>query len=552
LEKELGLRAKTVFNPDGGGPYIPCIYHKPTRQFDVLVHRDPAQTEMKLGDKVVRSVFEITGKGSSAHSSRPWEGISAYSLLLEGRERVVDALRSTSGVHQVTIPMLEAGKKANQVPEEGWLAMQVAHDESLGRAQLEEIIRTSAKPLKLHEGGVESRGGRLDSLTPVFESEPSALDDLILHLRGIENLRTWATRESTMETSVNIGRVTGDARDASASLDIRCSAVEDINSLVKQMEALNPGSRIEVRKVGDALVVDTDRPAFQEFMKVLDFYSPDLIPFGYDGSTVEATGSSDARHFMGQGSTVVMIKAAGSEFHAENEYVLLSSLVMLKEVLERYLAVHSRLMVEEDREKEIEKMSRVQELCDVRVIPAASGELAEYFRSRESVFDEELGHLCYGEGGYDASSSVDNSRILVASSDDGELIGGLRLVDRQKEEFDKVSAYDLPRLAKRLEMRSGDLESSVFLVDRAFVTKEWRRRGVFGLLIDLAEIESARLLIDRGLGDEPVPILITAITPTNYPSVRAFETAGFKPYTMYSDHDEGTTRHSYFKRVNFN
>lgn len=97
LTRSCGLRAQTVFNPDGGGIYTPCIGQKGIFQ------------------------FEISTEGASAHGSRPWRGKNAIKCLLEDYRRVEEsfllATQEEQGRVSVNLGKLVGGEAANSVAE---------------------------------------------------------------------------------------------------------------------------------------------------------------------------------------------------------------------------------------------------------------------------------------------------------------------------------------------------------------------------------------------------------------------------------------------------
>lgn len=68
LIEECGLRAKTLFNPDGGAAFTPCVGEKGLLDIELQCH------------------------GVTAHGSRPWLGTNAINLLIRDIHRIEEAL----------------------------------------------------------------------------------------------------------------------------------------------------------------------------------------------------------------------------------------------------------------------------------------------------------------------------------------------------------------------------------------------------------------------------------------------------------------------------
>ena len=214
LIEQQNLQAKTVFNPDGGDTFTPCISEK--------------------------GVFhlELFTEGLSVHGSRPWEGANALELLLEDIERIKSAFDFATEEEQNKISF------------------------NLGRLQ----------------------GGKVANLVP--------------------NL-------------------------AEASIDIRFPPEMNSKEILNKITACINNSRIEVRASGEAIQISKDDPSFTLLQE-------ELSNLGFPKKEFHANGASDARWFVPQGSSILLIKPEGKGVHQHNEAVKLESLSVLYKLMENY------------------------------------------------------------------------------------------------------------------------------------------------------------------------------------------------------------------------
>lgn len=121
LVNEIGLRADTVFNPDGGDIYKPCLGQKGILRFRVSV------------------------KGSSCHAARPWFGKNAALLLMKDIEHVLSsfdyATKEDPWKISCSLSQIEAGETINSVPEHAHAYFDVRYTSEHTSAEIIETIQ---------------------------------------------------------------------------------------------------------------------------------------------------------------------------------------------------------------------------------------------------------------------------------------------------------------------------------------------------------------------------------------------------------------------------
>ncbi|MEZ5757181.1 MAG: M20/M25/M40 family metallo-hydrolase [Emcibacteraceae bacterium] len=151
LIEDYGLKAKVVFNPDGGHPLNPSISEKGILQ------------------------IKLTATGKAAHGSRPWEGMSAIDLLNDDIERVKQQFSYGDIDHQGNITFnlgtIKGGEATNAVPAMAEATIDLRYPPTLTVSVIEEKIRNALKNSKLEI---------INSADPVsIEPDDEALLDLM-------------------------------------------------------------------------------------------------------------------------------------------------------------------------------------------------------------------------------------------------------------------------------------------------------------------------------------------------------------------------------------
>ncbi len=215
LVQKHGLKAKVVFNPDGGHPLNPSISEKGILQ------------------------IKLTAKGKAAHGSRPWEGDSAIEMLLED----IDHIRT----------LFDYGSVEKQ------------------------------KNITLNIGTIN--GG-----------------------------------EATNAVSVN----------ADATIDIRYPPTLTKNDIILKIKSGLQNSNIEILTEADPVAIKPNDEALLDLMKA-------LITQGRQPSLMHETGGCDARWFMPQGSSILLMRLEGTGGLVDDEYVTIEGLSNYYLVMESFL-----------------------------------------------------------------------------------------------------------------------------------------------------------------------------------------------------------------------
>lgn len=215
LVQEHGLKAKVVFNPDGGHPLNPSVSEKGVLQ------------------------IKITAKGKAAHGSRPWEGDSAIEMLLGD----IDHLKM----------LFDYGSMENQ------------------------------KNITLNIGTIN--GG-----------------------------------EATNAVSVN----------ADATIDIRFPPTLTKDEIILKIKSGLQNSQVEILAEADPVAIKPNDEALLDLMKA-------LIAQGRQPSLMHETGGCDARWFMPQGSSILLMRLEGTGGLVDDEYVTIEGLSNYYLVMESFL-----------------------------------------------------------------------------------------------------------------------------------------------------------------------------------------------------------------------
>lgn len=125
LIEECGLKAKTLFNPDGGAAFIPCV-----------------------GEKGLLDIL-LECRGVSAHGSRPWQGTNAINLLIRDIHRIEEALsepeREDKWHLTFNLGTIEGGVATNSVAPFAKATLDIRFPETYSAADILERIRKAVK-----------------------------------------------------------------------------------------------------------------------------------------------------------------------------------------------------------------------------------------------------------------------------------------------------------------------------------------------------------------------------------------------------------------------
>jgi len=125
LIEECGLRAKTLFNPDGGAAFTPCV-----------------------GEKGLLDIL-IECQGVSAHGSRPWLGTNAINLLIRDIHRIEEALaepeREDKWHLTFNLGTIQGGVATNSVAPFAQATLDIRFPETYSAGDILEKVRKAVK-----------------------------------------------------------------------------------------------------------------------------------------------------------------------------------------------------------------------------------------------------------------------------------------------------------------------------------------------------------------------------------------------------------------------
>lgn len=187
------------------------------------------------------------------------------------------------------------------------------------------IFEKGGLDLRLHCKGKPAHGARP-------WNGINAIELLYDDLRAIKDELNEASLEDEWQNSVNIGQIEGGVsvnsvpEQASALVDIRLSANTTTHEALERVKKSIQHSTLELRFSGEPVVVDTETPEFKLFTNVLHHH-------GFSSAPIREHGASDAVWFASQGTVILLILPLCSKFHVADEWVELSSLYQMYEVL---------------------------------------------------------------------------------------------------------------------------------------------------------------------------------------------------------------------------
>jgi succinyl-diaminopimelate desuccinylase len=147
-------------------------------------------------------------------------------------------------------------------------------------------------------------------------------------------------------TTMNVGKVSGGDNpnqvvpEAEMLLDFRFPPEEDSVTGIKERVSLlakgcSPNLSVEILAQGESTLVAENHPAILAFSRYFEevMNRKLTISGGY--------GSTDARHFNKYGIPFIMIKPEGGDIHGDEEWIRVSSCLLLFELFKRFLESES-------------------------------------------------------------------------------------------------------------------------------------------------------------------------------------------------------------------
>jgi succinyl-diaminopimelate desuccinylase len=327
LVGDLGLIAKTVVNPDGGHAFVPCTQHKGISQY--LVEE---QSYAAFGDAtdVLSVEFSLGGKG--AHGSRPYLGKSAIFAAVTLRRDICRVLTDFD-LTEANFAKISGGLAVNLVPVECKGELQIPlSDTSIGEALTKRLLSLEGVSKVSHQSQVKT--------VPA----DNAIETLLSGILKLKERFSVATADDPMNMSLNFGIVLGTAERAEISIDCRYPKIDDDKLVEESARQIFNHAKVTQIASGYPLQVAPGDPALELFLDVMKERAKELTPYGYTGKTSRSTGSSDARYFTPQQSSVILIKPFSSEFHADNEWASLGSLDAMYRVFETFAYRHGEVI----------------------------------------------------------------------------------------------------------------------------------------------------------------------------------------------------------------
>jgi len=299
--------------------------NKDTKKPDIcyLVHADvvsgrPDQFKMKVeGDKLI-------GRGVSDMKYSIPIGVSLLNDIITSKKKisfsfVVTTDEETGGFKggKFLADIYGLNPKVLIVPDGGNNFKFI--NRSKGVCQI--LIKSVGKPA--HASMIWNGKNALDPLTKIAS-------------RLLEKYGETNTKEN-WKTTMNIGQIQGGISvnqvcpEAIMKLDFRYPETDSIERIMNEVRSLakeiEPNLSIENLSTGLPTFTDPNLPVVRQFLSsmksVLD----------KDTQIVGEPGASDARHFAPYNIPILMTKPDGGDIHGENEWVSLSSIFKLNEIL---------------------------------------------------------------------------------------------------------------------------------------------------------------------------------------------------------------------------
>ena len=137
--------------------------------------------------------------------------------------------------------------------------------------------------------------------------------------------------------TVTLGKMSGGtavntvAGSGEMFINIRLTEKESFEKIMKRIKSLNPKVRLELIHRAAPLVVSEKNPYVQSLRKIIEKRLKRKITITYDH------GGSDARFFADRNIPVLIFGPKGGGYHAEDEYVDITSLERMKEIITEFI-----------------------------------------------------------------------------------------------------------------------------------------------------------------------------------------------------------------------
>ena len=164
----------------------------------------------------------------------------------------------------------------------------------------------------------------------------NAIDLLIQDIDRVRQSYVFADSANIWTISFNLGKIEGGEAtnsvpaNAKASIDIRFPPKYRSSEIKTKIQAALKNSDLEIKIEADPVQIDERSPVLRNLTDALE--SNGIVP-----KLMHEHGASDARWFVPQGSQILLIKAAGSGSHIEQEWVSISGLQTFFQVLESFI-----------------------------------------------------------------------------------------------------------------------------------------------------------------------------------------------------------------------
>lgn len=191
---------------------------------------------------------------------------------------------------------------------------------------------------------------------------------------------------------------------------------------------------------------------------------------------------------------------------------------------------HAIKEIIEMEERNIYHQKQAEADCDnqgdnfVIQIASSDSEREAALRLRYQVFTVEEGDVRYADHDRKIHSDICDSAInliFIARDRPGDLAATLRLLVRKDGAFINEAAYKFDLLAATVNIELQELLMSICLIDRCVVAKEWRRKGVFSNLLDVAKQHATAV---------GIKVMLVAVKKTNAPIINLFRQRGWNFY----------------------